>query len=173
MIDRLASDAMRVLADRFGGLSAGRRPAGSADVVGALARRAGGESDGGAHAAARLSGGAGRAERRGDDAPSLPDLFGGTRAAAARPRPRGWRCSRCDAPHLFDAARQSRISGPTAMTGPDNASALRRAGRRRGADVARGASAAVALDALHAHDWQAALAPAICATTEASAAGRP
>ncbi len=62
-----------------------------------------------------------------------------------------------DAPHLFGRAGNPYL-GPDGKDWPDNA--LRFAAlARAGADLAKGIVPAYAADVVHAHDWQAALAP--------------
>jgi starch synthase len=63
-----------------------------------------------------------------------------------------------DAPHLFDRPGNPYL-GPNGLDWTDNAQRFA-ALSRVGADIGRGAVAAFTPDIVHAHDWQAALAPA-------------
>jgi starch synthase len=63
-----------------------------------------------------------------------------------------------DAPHLYDRPGNPYL-GPDRLDWPDNARRFA-ALARLGADIGRGAVAGYAADVVHAHDWQAALAPA-------------
>ena len=86
-----------------------------------------------------------------------PDLFGGAARIIAG-RTAGLEIFALDAPHLFDRPGNPYL-GPDGTDWPDNArrfAALARAG----ADIGLGAIAAFEPDILHAHDWQAGLAPA-------------
>ena len=63
-----------------------------------------------------------------------------------------------DAPHLFTRAGNLYL-GPDGLDWPDNAERFA-ALARVGADIGKGAATSFAPDIVHAHDWQAALAPA-------------
>ena len=63
-----------------------------------------------------------------------------------------------DAPHLFDRPGNPYL-GPDGRDWSDNAHRFA-ALARVGADIAKGAIAGFAPEVVHAHDWQAALAPA-------------
>jgi starch synthase len=84
-------------------------------------------------------------------------LFGGpARLLAARAGPLDLFV--LDAPHLFTRPDNPYL-GPDGRDWPDNA--LRFAALARvGADIGKGAATSFAPDIVHAHDWQAALAPA-------------
>ncbi|MFY9781526.1 MAG: glycogen/starch synthase, partial [Candidatus Baltobacteraceae bacterium] len=88
---------------------------------------------------------------------SVADLFGGAGRVLAG-NVAGLDLYALDAPHLF--ARQGNIyTGPDGADWPDNAfrfAALAKIGAR----IAAGAIAGYRPDAVHAHDWQAALVPA-------------
>jgi starch synthase len=88
---------------------------------------------------------------------SVADLFGGAGRVLAG-NVAGLDLYALDAPHLF--ARQGNIyTGPDGADWPDNAfrfAALAKIGAR----IAAGAIADYRPDAVHAHDWQAALVPA-------------
>ena len=88
-----------------------------------------------------------------------PSLHGGPArlARAARRRARSPRARRAAS---LRAAGQSLSSAPTARTGPTTRCASRRS-RTCAAAIARGAVAGFAPDVVHAHDWQAGLAPAL------------
>ncbi len=86
----------------------------------------------------------------------LPDLFGGP-ARLLHATHRGLALLVLDAPHLF-ARPGGPYAGPDGRDWPDNA--LRFAGF---AAAAARAARALAFDAVHAHDWQAGLAPAYIA----------
>ena len=95
--------------------------------------------------------------RNGETVASWPDLFGGP-AALKRSEASGLHLLVLDAPHLYD-----RAGGPYAdESGRDFDDNWRRfaALARAAADVASGAVAGYRPDLVHAHDWQAGLAPA-------------
>jgi starch synthase len=87
----------------------------------------------------------------------LPDLFGGPARVLAAGRA-GLDFFVIDAPHLFDRPGNP-YSGPGGRDWPDNAqrfAALGRVAER----IGRGAVPGFVPDVVHAHDWQAGLAPA-------------
>ncbi|HLX98048.1 MAG TPA: glycogen synthase GlgA [Roseiarcus sp.] len=85
------------------------------------------------------------------------DLFGGPARVLAG-RAAGLNLFAIDAPHLFGRAGNPYL-GPDGLNWPDNA--RRFAGLARvGADIGLGAIGAFSPQVVHAHDWQAALAPA-------------
>jgi len=95
------------------------------------------------------------------EAPELarnyPTLFGGpARVLAARAA--GLDLFVLEAPHLFERAGGIYL-GPDGLDWPDNARRFA-ALARVGADIGKGALPSFACDVVHAHDWQAALAPA-------------
>ena len=86
-----------------------------------------------------------------------PALFGGpARVIAARAL--GLDLFVLEAPHLFERAGGPYL-GPDGQDWPDNARRFA-ALARVGADIGKGAIPGFACDVVHAHDWQAALAPA-------------
>ena len=85
------------------------------------------------------------------------DLFGGP-ARLLRGRAGGLDLFVLDAPHLYDRPGQP-YTAPDGRDWPDNAQRFA-ALSRAGADIASGAVADWRPDILHAHDWQAGLAPA-------------
>ncbi len=85
------------------------------------------------------------------------DLFGGPARILAG-RVAGLDLFALDAPHLFDRPGNPYL-GPDGQDWPDNARRFAALGRA-GADIGLGAIAAFQPDVVHAHDWQAALAPA-------------
>lgn len=85
------------------------------------------------------------------------DLFGGP-ARLLRGQAGGLGLFVLDAPHLYDRPGQP-YTAPDGRDWPDNAQRFAALGRA-GADIARGAIADWQPDILHAHDWQAGLAPA-------------
>ena len=131
---------------------------GLADVAGALpvALRARRRRD--AHAGPRLSGGDGRARGRARRMRDWPTLFGGPARLLAGTRG-GLDLFVLDAPHLFDRPGNPYLGARRASTG--RTTALRFAALARiAADIGLGAVAGFRPDIVHAHDWQAALAPA-------------
>jgi starch synthase len=87
----------------------------------------------------------------------IPDLFG-ARAHLLSAHGDGLELLVLDAPHLY-ARPGNPYVGPTGADWPDNAFRFGALGRVA-ADVGRGAVAGYVPDVVHAHDWQAALAPA-------------
>jgi starch synthase len=85
-----------------------------------------------------------------------PDLFGGA-ARILRGRAKGLDIAVLDAPHLHDRPGNPYL-GPDGKDWPDNAQRFA-ALARAAADLAAGRAGTAAADILHAHDWQAALAP--------------
>ena len=85
------------------------------------------------------------------------DLFGGPARVLAG-RAAGLDLFALDAPHLYDRPGNPYL-GPDGLDWPDNARRFA-ALARVGADIGLGALGAFEPDAVHAHDWQAALAPA-------------
>ena len=86
-----------------------------------------------------------------------PALFGGpARVIAARAA--GLDLFVLEAPHLFERAGSPYL-GPDGQDWPDNSRRFA-ALARVGADIGKGAIPGFACDVVHAHDWQAALAPA-------------
>src|SRR6185312_6584143 len=85
------------------------------------------------------------------------DLFGGPASVLAG-RAAGLDLFAIDAPHLFGRAGNPYL-GPDGLNWPDNARRFA-ALARVGADIGLGAIGAFQPDVVHAHDWQAALAPA-------------
>jgi starch synthase len=85
------------------------------------------------------------------------DLFGG-RARVLAGRAEGLELFVIDAPHLYDRPGDPYL-GPDGLDWPDNARRFA-ALARVGADIGLGAIAAFEPEVVHAHDWQAALAPA-------------
>ena len=86
-----------------------------------------------------------------------PELFGGP-ARVLEARAAGLDLWVLDAPHLYARAGNPYL-GANGLEWPDNA--LRFAALARiGADIAKGAVAGYSAEAVHCHDWQAALAPA-------------
>ncbi|MFN0190918.1 MAG: glycogen synthase GlgA [Aestuariivirga sp.] len=88
---------------------------------------------------------------------SRPDLFGGS-ARILRGKGKGLDLLVLDAPHLYNRAGNPYL-GPEGKDWPDNARRFA-ALSQVAADLARGTFAGYAADVLHAHDWQAGLAPA-------------
>ena len=88
----------------------------------------------------------------------IPDLFGGA-ARLLSAKAAGLDLLVLDAPHLFTRPGGP-YTGPNGIDWPDNG--LRFAGLARvAASVAEGAVPGFVPDVLHAHDWQAGLAPAL------------
>jgi len=85
------------------------------------------------------------------------DLFGGP-ARVLADRVSGLELFVIDAPHLYDRPGNIYL-GPDGLDWPDNAFRFA-ALARVGADIGFGAIAEFEPDVVHAHDWQAALAPA-------------
>jgi len=85
------------------------------------------------------------------------DLFGGPARVLAG-KAAGLDLFALDAPHLFDRPGNPYL-GPNGLDWPDNARRFA-ALARVGADIGLGAINAFRPDVVHAHDWQAALAPA-------------
>ena len=85
------------------------------------------------------------------------DLFGGPARVLAG-RAAGLELFAIDAPHLFDRPGNPYL-GPDGLNWPDNARRFAALGRV-GADIGLGAIDAFRPEVVHAHDWQAALAPA-------------
>jgi starch synthase len=85
------------------------------------------------------------------------DLFGGPARVLAG-RAEGLDLFAIDAPHLYDRPGNPYL-GPDGLDWPDNARRFA-ALARVGADIGLGAIAAFEPQVVHAHDWQAALAPA-------------
>jgi starch synthase len=85
------------------------------------------------------------------------DLFGGPARVLAG-RAEGLDLFAIDAPHLYDRPGNPYL-GPDGLDWPDNARRFA-ALARVGADIGLGAVAAFEPEVVHAHDWQAALAPA-------------
>ena len=85
------------------------------------------------------------------------DLFGGPARVLAG-QAEGLDLFAIDAPHLYDRAGNPYL-GPDGLDWPDNASRFA-ALARVGADIGLGAIAAFVPEVVHAHDWQAGLAPA-------------
>ena len=85
------------------------------------------------------------------------DLFGGPARVLAG-KAEGLDLFAIDAPHLFDRPGNPYL-GPDGLDWPDNAQRFAALGRV-GADIGLGAIAAFRPQVVHAHDWQAALAPA-------------
>jgi starch synthase len=93
----------------------------------------------------------------GEPAHAYADLFGGPARVLAG-KAGGLDLFVLDAPHLFDRPGNPYL-GPDGLDWPDNA--LRFAALARvGADIGKGALPGFAPKIVHAHDWQAALAPA-------------
>ena len=88
---------------------------------------------------------------------SYPALFGGPARVLAT-RTADLDLFVLDAPHLFDRPGNPYL-GPNGLDWTDNAQRFA-ALSRVGADIGRGAIPAFTPDIVHAHDWQAALAPA-------------
>ena len=86
-----------------------------------------------------------------------PDLFGGAARLLAG-KAAGLDLFALDAPHLFDRPGNPYL-GPNGFDWPDNARRFAALGRV-GADIGLGAIDAFRPQVVHAHDWQAALAPA-------------
>ena len=80
------------------------------------------------------------------------------RLASSRARQRGLDLFALDAPHLFDRPGNPYL-GPNGLDWPDNARRFAALGRV-GADIGLGAIGDFRPQVVHAHDWQAALAPA-------------
>ena len=93
------------------------------------------------------------------------DLFGGPARVLAGVAA-GLDLFAIDAPHLYDRPGNPYLR-PDGLDWPDNAHRFA-ALARVGADIGLGAIGEIAPDIVHAHDWQAALAPRICITTRAS-----
>ena len=87
----------------------------------------------------------------------IDDLFGGPAALLAG-RAAGLDLLVIDAPHLF-ARDGNPYSGPDGQDWPDNAFRFAALGRLA-AEIGRGLVAGFVPDIVHAHDWQAGLAPA-------------
>jgi hypothetical protein len=105
----------------------------------------------------RLPGGDGQARATGRRRTPMP-ICSAARRACSPARAAGLDLFVIDAPHLFDRPGNPYL-GPDGLDWPDNA--LRFAALARvGADIGLGAVAAFRPDVVHAHDWQAALAPA-------------
>jgi starch synthase len=85
------------------------------------------------------------------------DLFGGPARVLAG-RAAGLELFAIDAPHLFTRPGNPYL-GPDGLNWPDNARRFAALGRV-GADIGLGAIDAFRPEVVHAHDWQAALAPA-------------
>jgi starch synthase len=85
------------------------------------------------------------------------DLFGGS-ARVLRGKAKGLDLFVLDAPHLYNRAGNPYL-GPDGKDWPDNARRFAALGQVA-AELARGAINGYAADVLHAHDWQAGLAPA-------------
>ncbi len=85
------------------------------------------------------------------------DLFGGPARVLAG-QAEGLDIFAIDAPHLYDRPGNPYL-GPDGLDWPDNAERFA-ALARVGADIGLGAIAAFEPEVVHAHDWQAALAPA-------------
>ncbi len=85
------------------------------------------------------------------------DLFGGPARVLAG-QAEGLDLFAIDAPHLYDRPGNPYL-GPDGLDWPDNARRFA-ALARVGADIGLGAIAAFEPEVVHAHDWQAALAPA-------------
>jgi starch synthase len=85
------------------------------------------------------------------------DLFGGPARVLAG-RAAGLDLFAIEAPHLYDRPGNPYV-GPDGLDWPDNARRFA-ALARVGADIGLGAVAAFEPEVVHAHDWQAALAPA-------------
>ena len=92
-----------------------------------------------------------------ETAHSYADLFGGPARVLAG-RADGLELFAIDAPHLFDRPGNPYL-GPDGLNWPDNARRFAALGRV-GADIGLGAIDAFRPEVVHAHDWQAALAPA-------------
>lgn len=92
-----------------------------------------------------------------ETAHAYPDLFGGPARVLAGAAS-GLDLFALDAPHLYDRPGSPYL-GPDGQDWPDNARRFA-ALARVGADIGLGAIPAFAPDVVHAHDWQAALAPA-------------
>jgi starch synthase len=86
-----------------------------------------------------------------------PDFFGGS-ARILRGSAKGLDLFVLDAPHLYNRAGNPYL-GPDGKDWPDNARRFA-ALSQVAADLARGTIGGYAADVLHAHDWQAGLAPA-------------
>ncbi len=86
-----------------------------------------------------------------------PDLFGGPARVLAG-QAEGLDLFAIDAPHLYDRPGNPYL-GPDGLDWPDNARRFA-ALARVGADIGLGAVPAFEPEVVHAHDWQAALAPA-------------
>ena len=86
-----------------------------------------------------------------------PDLFGGPARILAG-KAAGLDLFVLDAPHLYDRPGNPYL-GPDGLDWPDNARRFA-ALARVGADIGLGAIDALPAAVVHAHDWQAALAPA-------------
>jgi starch synthase len=86
-----------------------------------------------------------------------PDLFGGI-ARILRGKAKGLDLFVLDAPHLYNRTGNPYL-GPDGKDWPDNARRFA-ALSQVAADLARGSVSGYAADVLHAHDWQAGLAPA-------------
>ena len=87
------------------------------------------------------------------------DLLRRPGAAARRRRPPGLDLLVLDAPHLYDRPGNPYL-GPDGADWPDNCAALRGARAGRAPTSAAAPSPSCRPDIVHAHDWQAALAPA-------------
>lgn len=85
------------------------------------------------------------------------DLFGGPAQLLAA-KAKGLDLFVLGAPHLFNRPGNPYV-GPNGLDWPDNAQRFAALGRA-GAELGRGAAPAFAPDIVHAHDWQAGLAPA-------------
>ena len=86
-----------------------------------------------------------------------PNLFGGPARVLAG-QAEGLELFAIDAPHLYDRPGNPYL-GPDGLDWPDNARRFA-ALARVGADIGLGAVPAFEPEVVHAHDWQAALAPA-------------
>ena len=134
------------------------RPGGLADVAGALPARAAARRRRDAHAAAGLSRRHGQARQTPRPSTTMPTCSAARRASLPA-RAAGLDLFVLDAPHLFDRPGNPYL-GPDGRDWPDNALSLRRAGARRRRSRQRRVGAFRAATSSHAHDWQAALAPA-------------
>ncbi len=141
---------------RLGNLSAGedgraRRRRGRSAARACVGRRRD------AVARSRLPGDQGQACRRHGRARISPICSAGRRALLAG-QAEGLDLFAIDAPHLYDRPGNPYL-GPDGLDWPDNARRFA-ALARVGADIGLGAVAAFEPEVVHAHDWQAALAPA-------------